>query len=166
MASNWPVFPTETSGGDDPTHSPQKTQNSLLGAERGAQRTKRLETDSDNNLYVHVAADDIAAGLPVSALANGSITSVSDSTLTTIVTYTTTAPTKVTRISCSGTIYAKFQLFLNTTLIETRRSGPDRTLDFNFEDPWSLATSDIVDVKVTHYQTGVSADFESTLYGA
>ena len=59
MAERWPDIPVVQGGdGDDPTYSPQKTQNSLLGAERGSQNTRRLETDSERNLYVHVAADD------------------------------------------------------------------------------------------------------------
>ena len=51
MAERWPDIPVVQGGdGDDPTYSPQKTQNSLLGAERGSQNTRRLETDSERNL--------------------------------------------------------------------------------------------------------------------
>ena len=165
MALNWPIYP-EHIGGDEQTESPQKHQQSLLGSERGTQNARRLETDSSRNLYVHVAADDTADAIVVSALAGSSITGVTDSTLTTILTYTAPTVKKISRIGVSGTDYAKFQLFLNTVLIETKRSGPSRSMDFVFDHPLSLAASDILDVKVTHYNTGLTSNFESTIYGA
>jgi len=165
MALNWPNYP-ENVGGDEPTASPTKNQNSLLGAERGTQFARRLETDADRNLYVRIAADDVAAPASVSALAADDVTSVPDGSLTTILTFTAASDTRLTRISVSGTDYAKFQIFLNTVLIETKRSGPDRSLDFIFNSPLGLDAGNILDVKVTHYATGVLADFESTIYGA
>lgn len=165
MALNWPNYP-ENVGGDEPTASPTKNQNSLLGAERGTQFARRLETDADRNLYVRIAADNVAPPASVSALAADDVTSVTNGTLTTILTYTAGADTRLTRISVSGTDYAKFQIFLNTVLIETKRSGPDRSLDFIFTAPLGLSSGQILDVKVTHYAPGVLADFESTIYGA
>lgn len=165
MALNWPNYP-ENVGGDEPTSSPTKNQNGLLGSERGTQFTRRIETDASRNLYVHVASDDSAAPASVSALAYDDVAGVPASTPTTILTYTAPADRKITRIGVSGTDYAKFQLFLNTVLIETRRSSPERSMDFVFTSPLALAASDILDVKVTHYATGVLADFESTVYGA
>jgi len=167
----FPTYPGEVSDGDEHSYSPHKTKDSLLGTERGTDFTRRLETDVDRNLYVHLAADDTSlpggTGIPgsVDALAVGAQLGVGSTLLTTIVTYTAAALTKVTRISTSGTVYAKFQLFKNTTLIETKRSGPDRSMDFLFTSPLKLAIGDIIDVKVTHYQTGELADFEATIYG-
>jgi hypothetical protein len=83
-----------------------------------------------------------------------------------VATFTAGADTKLTRVSVSGTDYAKFQLYKNTVLIETKRSGPERSLDFVFSVPLNLLSGDILDVKVTHYAPGVLADFESTIYGA
>lgn len=163
--ANWPQYPADVLGGDDPTHSPQKSQNTLLGAERGSQLAKRLETDGSNNLYVRVAADDTGAGLTVSPLAVGGITSVPSTTLSTITTFTATQATRISAISCGGSIYGKFQLFLNTVLIDTRRSGPDRATQFRFDSPLSMATSDVLDVKVTHYVAGALEEFEATVYG-
>lgn len=167
MAYTWPNYP-ENVGGDEPTTSPNKNQNGLLGSERGTQFTRRLETDASNNLFVRIGAIDPLLFVPsnVSALAGSSITGVTASTLSTILTYTAATAKRLVRIGVSGTDYAKFQLFLNTVLIETKRSGPDRSLDFAFTSPLSLAIGDILDVKVTHYAPGVSADFESTIYGA
>jgi hypothetical protein len=112
-----------------------------------------------------VAASPATAPASVSPIATGSVTSVPATTLTTIVTYAAAADTKVTRIGCSGTVYAKFQLFLNTVLVEVKRSGPERSIDFSFDRPLALATGDVIDVKVTHYVTAALEDFEATVYG-
>lgn len=101
----------------------------------------------------------------ISPLAVGSALNVPANVLTTIVTYTAVAATKITRIGVSGTDYAKFQLFKNTVLIETKRTSPERSLDFIFTNPLTLAASDVLEVKVTQYATGVLADYESTIYG-
>lgn len=166
MGDTFPQYPNEVQDGDEVTHAPNKGDRSLLGAERGTQYTRRLETDADRNLFVHVAADDTGTSFVVAPLAGNGITGVPASTLSTIVTYTAVATTRITRIAVSGTDYAKFQLFLNASLIETRRSSPERSLDFPFDVPLGLAPGDVLDVKVTHYATGVLADFEATIYGA
>lgn len=165
MALNFPNYP-ENVGGDEPTVAPTKNDRAILGAERGTQFTRRIETDANRNVYVRIAADDVAPPAQVSALASSGVANVTASTLTTILTYTAPANQRITRISVSGTDYAKFQIFLNTVLIETRRSGPDRSLDFTFTAPLGMASGNILDVKVTHYAPGVLADFESTIYGA
>lgn len=101
----------------------------------------------------------------VNALAVDAETNVPDNSQTTIVTYTVIADTRLSKIVVSGTDYAKFELFKNAVLVETRRTGPERNLDFNFDNPLMLSTGDVLDVKVTHYNTGVLANFESTVYG-
>lgn len=121
-------------------------------------------SDFDSGRIV-VASDESAAGLEVDALAGGALTGILDGVQTTIVTYTAPAKKLVSHVSVSGTVYAKYQLYKNATLIETRRGGPDRTLVFEFLRPLRLNASDILDVKVIHYNTGISADFESTIYG-
>lgn len=165
MALNWPNYP-ENVGGDEPTVAPTKNDRGLLGAERGTQFTRRLETDSDRNLFVRIAADDVAPPAVVSALAADSETNVPSGTPTTLLTFTAAAATKVTRIAVSGTDYAKFEILIDTMLVETKRTGPDRSLDFTFTAPLGLAVGQVLDIRVTHYATGVLADFESTLYGA
>lgn len=171
MGLNFPNYPEHIQG-DEPTYAPTKSDHTLLGSERGTQLSRRLETDPARNLYVHLAdiTDGVFDGIfvpsSVSAIAGGSVTNVSDNTLTTILTHTAAVATRLTRIGVSGTDYAKFQLFLNAVLIETKRSGPARSLDFSFTSPLSMDGGDVLDVKVTHYATGVLADFESTIYGA
>jgi len=114
---------------------------------------------------VRITADASAAGLEVEALAGNAISGIAANTPSTIVTYTAPVKKLLSHISVSGTVYAKFQLYLNTALLETRRGGPDRTLVFEFLRPLRLQATDILDVKVTHFQTGETAEFESTVYG-
>lgn len=106
------------------------------------------------------------SNLVVNALAGGSVTGVSDTVLTTICTYTAAQDRYVSHISVSGTVYAKYQIYLNMNLLETRRGGPDRTLVFEWNKPLHLNSGDILDVKVTHFVTGASEEFEATVYGA
>lgn len=107
-----------------------------------------------------------ASSLEVRPLAGNAIVNTPDNVLTTIVTYTAyETKTLLSSITVSGTLYAKFQLFFNTILIETRRGGPDRTLVFTFDHPLKMVDGDILDVKVTHYDVGQTADFDSTVYG-
>jgi hypothetical protein len=103
--------------------------------------------------------------LDVTALAGNALTNVPDTTLTTIVTYTAPHAIHISQVTCSGTVYAKFQLFLNTVLMETRRGGPERTVVFEFNNPLQLQNGDILDVKVEQYNIGQTADFDSTVYG-
>lgn len=102
----------------------------------------------------------------VTPLAGNSITAVPNNVLSTIVTYTAPSNQSISSITVSGSAYGKYQLFYNTTLIETRRGGPDRTLVFEFNSPLTINSGDILDVKVTHFDTTSTADFESTIYGA
>lgn len=165
MGLFWPNYPADVQDGDEPTFSPTKNQNSLLGAERGTQSTRRLETDASSNLYVRVAADDAALPASVSVLAGGAVTAVASTILTTVLTYTPGAASKVTRISVSGTNYAKVQIFLSAALIETKRMGPDRNIEFNWASPLAVGSGVPLDVKVTHYVTGETNDFEASVYG-
>lgn len=159
----YPDYPGEVNGGDDITHSPQKTTPSLLASERATQHTRRLETDANRNLYVRVAEDDTQAA--VTALASGSQANVGDNLLTTIVTHTAATDTRISRIGVSGTIYGKIQMVVNTIVIETKRMGPDRNVEFSFPSGFSLTSGQILDVKVIHQQSGNTGDFEATVYG-
>lgn len=86
MGKPFPKYP-ENLAGDEPTYAPTKSDRSLLAAERGTQSTKRLETDSLNNLYVNIASG--STGIPVftSTVNSYSETLVPFATPTTILTY-------------------------------------------------------------------------------
>lgn len=165
MGLKWPRNPSQINDGDDHSFAPEKSKESLLATERGSDATRRLETDADRNLFVNVGANSaLPAG--VDTLATGSQVGVGANLLTTIVTYTAPAAKSITRISVSGTEYAKYQLFKNASLIETKRTGPDRSTEFVFNSPLVMSSGDILDVKVTHFYTGNTLDVESSIYGA
>jgi hypothetical protein len=165
MGLEFPKYPGDVSDGDERAYSPHKTTDSLLAAERGTDSTRRIETDGNRNLYVNVAGN---SSLPssIDTLATGAQTSVAANLLTTIVTLTAATAKGITKVSVSGTEYAKFQLFKNTNLIDTKRTGPDRSVDFVFINPLSMSAGDILDVKVTHFHGTILIDVEASIYGA
>lgn len=103
----------------------------------------------------------------ISFVTGGTATSVPATTKTTILTATYSATfNNIALISVSGQDYAKFFLTLNTVDIDTRRSGPDRNLEFDFKsNPLGLSSGDVVDIKVEHFFTSDLLDFEATIYG-
>jgi len=101
----------------------------------------------------------------ISLVVHQAATNVSANTQTTILTYSASGDKKVVRIGCGGDDYAKFQVYINTVLVETKRTGPDRHIDFNWCFPLELNDGDVIDVKVTHYFDGDNLNFEATLYG-
>lgn len=157
-----PLVKYPSQDGDEFAPSPATLSPALLGTERGTDSTRRVELDDERNVYVHVAKDSSSAGIGSQVLNNGTVANVTATTLTTIVSYTALVDKGVTRISCSGTDYAKFSLVLNTVTIEYQRSGPSRNIEFG---PLKLSATDVLDVKVEHFITGDTANFESTIYG-
>ena len=104
-------------------------------------------------------------GEAVTAYAVGSAASVPSSTETTVVTLTANGINMMTMCKVSGDDYAKFRFYVNTVLKETIRTGPDRNGQFFFSHPYTIDAGDVVDIKVEHYQTGKTYNFESTIYG-
>ena len=100
-------------------------------------------------------------------IVTGDVTDVADNVLTTILTKVAGSDLiNISIISVSGEDYAKYYLYINGTLIDIRRTGPDRNLQFDYtSNTLSLAYGDIVDVKVQHFNVGATLDFEATLYG-
>jgi len=108
------------------------------------------------------------AGMALSSYkASGGASNVPAVTITTVATATYSATfNNISVISVSGQDYAKFFLMINNVVLDTRRSGPDRNLTFDYtSNPLKLNPGDIVDIKVEHYFTGNLLDFEATIYG-
>ncbi len=98
----------------------------------------------------------------------GTVSSVPDTTITLVHTQTYVSGTfeNLVIVSCSGSANAKFTLYKNTVLFDTKRSTPQRNVSFDFTGaPLALATGDVIDVKVEHFNTGVLETFEATIYG-
>lgn len=101
----------------------------------------------------------------INNIETGSISNISSSAESTIVTLTDSSNNhKVSKITCSGEDYAVYRLYIDTELIETKRSGPNRSLEFKFDYPLLLEINQILDVKVEHFITGENLSFESTIY--
>jgi len=98
-----------------------------------------------------------------SVIAVGQQTLVGVNTLTTIVTMTANGYDHVTQISCSGQESAKWQLFINSVLVDTKRGGLN--IEFRFVNPLYIAATSVLDVKMTHYVTGETPTFDATIYG-
>ena len=92
------------------------------------------------------------------------ITNLSDGTLTTILTHTAIATENIVVISCSGCDYAKFQFFIDTVLKGTKRSGPSSNVDWVYPFPLALDSGQVLDIKVTHFDSANTHDFEAGLY--
>ncbi len=98
-------------------------------------------------------------------LDEGTDPNVAADTLTTIVSFTMTAGDKnITRISASAELYGKFDVIINGTQFETKRSGPARNVEFIFQN-FQFISGDIVDVKYTHSYSGKTPEANATIYG-
>lgn len=152
--------------GDESVLSPNGTnQSSLLGAEEGTEKARRILTDADGYVLTHLKKDSSAAGAGIKVLAVNEITNVSASSEQTVVTYTAGATDRIiTSIECSGTIYARFEVYKNvTTRIATLRTSPGN-LNVKF-DPIDIVDGDVIDVKVFHVNDANTGDFEGTIRG-
>ena len=108
----------------------------------------------------------VSAGIsPVDILDFSAITGVVNSIETTILTYTALGDETVGDIIMGGTSYARFNIYINTVLRFVLRSGPARQCNLALQRPLQLVTGDVVDVKVIHYHTDATDDFEATILG-
>ena len=92
------------------------------------------------------------------------VSTISDGSLTTILTHTAVAEENIIYIGCSGCDYAKFQIFIDTVLKGTLRSGPSSNAVWSFSFPLALNDTQVLDIKVTHFDTLNTHDFEAALY--
>lgn len=155
MSASWPKYPEDVSGGDEPTFSPAKSQNSLLAAERASQKTKRLETDGQNNLYVNIGQDSTGGTGFANTVNSYSETLVPFATVTTILTYTVpVAQTlNITQVIGWGDTSGEFLIKVNGL---TKGGGRSTAADPNFQGDYRGApivamAGDIVTITAEHY---------------
>lgn len=133
---------------------------------RIVQGWKELDTNASVIGDIEIGGGNIKTfGEAVTAVAVSEAMSVPSNTLATVLTLTANGTNMITIINFSGEDYAKFGFYVNSVLKETMRTGPQRNGRFYFMHPYTLEDGDVVDVKVTHYFSGDTLDFESTLYG-
>lgn len=103
---------------------------------------------------------------PSTVLAKNIAASVAASTKTTVVTLPSAVTDRfITAIYCSGMEYAKWFLMINSADEIIQRTGPDRDQPFVFSSPWKIVAGAVVDVKVEHFVTGQTPDFEASIMG-
>jgi len=96
-------------------------------------------------------------------LAKAVASSVAASAKTTVVTITAAVDTYITKIIGSGHDYAKWYLVLDSVDQNIRRSDYDKS--WNFTNPWKISAGSVLDLKVEHFITGDTLDFEGTIWG-
>lgn len=52
---------------------------------------------------------------------------------------------------------------VNTVIQATKRSGPSRNVEFDLN--LELSATDVIDLKVEHFATGQTSDFEGLILG-
>lgn len=125
-----------------------------------------LVTDGNGN----VSWQDNTGGemLPTQTITiQGSVSTVPDNALTTIVSYTNTSGGDLwlNMVTGTGNLDALYTLFINTNEIDNLNSAEqDRNVKFAFVKAIKVANGDIIDVKVKHFYNGKSGDFKSTIY--
>jgi hypothetical protein len=102
---------------------------------------------------------------PIVVLAKAKATAVPVSTKTTVVTLTASTITYITNVICSGMEYGKWYLVIDSADEAIRRGGPARDVVWDFVNPLTLNAASVLDVKVEHFVTGQTPDFESTIMG-
>jgi len=95
-------------------------------------------------------------------LVRGVQSSVPASTLTTVATLVANGVRFVTKVICSGQENAKWELYIDSVVVATKRGA--YTIDFDFvATPYRIDDGSAMDVKVTH--EGTSADFDASIIG-
>lgn len=97
-------------------------------------------------------------------LYNDEVTTVSQNTLTTIVTIPANGIKYVTKIICTGEENARWEVYLDSVLKMTKRTT-DRTVDFDFSTPWKINAASVVDVKAIHFGPDITSDFQASIMG-
>ena len=161
MGALWPKYPTDVGDGDEPSHSPNKSQNSLLGTERGTDYTRRLETDANNNLYTAIASDARQDTL----LFSSSLSSVAANTPTAFTAYIAPSAVKVYKVLVVGSAYTDFTLRHLGSPIAKKLTNLEMQVEFEFKHGFNLASTDTLDCVVEHCVDGKTKDFNIYIYG-
>ena len=98
-------------------------------------------------------------------LAKAIAAAVPAATKTTVVTVTAIVDTYITNVIGSGMEYGKWYLTVNSLDQAIRRGGSDRDVVWEFPNPLKIAAGAVLDVKVEHFVTGQTPDFEATVLG-
>ena len=102
---------------------------------------------------------------PASILAKAVASSVPSGVKTTVVTYSAGADTFITELIGSGMEYGKWYVVIDSVDQAIRRGGSDRDVVWTFVNPLKVLSGSVIDLKVEHFVTGQTPDFEGTIMG-
>lgn len=102
---------------------------------------------------------------PSSILAKNIATVVPASSKTTVVTLTAVTDKFITAIYGSGMENGKWYLTIDAADQIVRRAGPERDKIWEFPSPLKIPAGSVLDIKVEHFVTGETPDFECTILG-
>jgi len=106
-----------------------------------------------------------AVASPASILAKAVASSVAATVKTTVVTLSAAQDTYITEIIGSGMEYGKWFVVVDSVDQAVRRGGSDRDVVWTFVNPLKIDSGSVLDLKVQHFVTGQTPDFEGTIMG-
>lgn len=135
----------------------------LAGYDVSTDTLKRVAVDSLGRLKVVVAG----TATTTSILEYDDVTTIAANALTTILSYTVVGTALlVDQIIASGDVDAVYFLVVDGSIkAQYRTSEQDRTAKFNFPVAQKFSIGQVIDIKVIHYDTGDTSDFNATLIG-
>ena len=137
--------------------------NEIAGYDVSSDSLKRIAVDSLGRLKIVLSSITPAT----SVLEYSEITIIADNVVTTIHTHTVVSTDlMVDQIIASGTVDAEYRLVINgSTKAKYFTSEQDRTAKFNFPFPQKFIVGTVIDIKVVHFNTSVTGDFNASLIG-
>lgn len=130
--------------------------------------TDTLAINTDGSINANITGSVSISSGDVNVIETGTVAtvynevlSIASATLTTIVSYTAVQPSRLKVVEVSGTNIAEFTVYVNGSPIHKKRTYYGY-LDssFQFSKGYALVASDVVQVKVLHYQSTVG-DFSA-----
>lgn len=133
----------------------------LVGYHVSTDSIKRITVDELGKILVSLAGNE-------SVWEYDDATSVAANALTTILTYTVTGTEKLflDSVFASGEIDAEYSIVVDGNIkAKYKTSEQDRTAKFLFPCSQKFSVGTIIDIKVIHFNTAVSGDFNASLIG-
>ncbi len=84
--------------------------------------------------------------------------------MTTITTVPANGVKYLTKITCSGEENARWELYFDNILKETKRTT-NRTVDFEWNVPLKVLAAEVIDIKAEHFGPGSTSTLEATVFG-
>lgn len=129
---------------------------------------KRVIVDEEGRLIVSVDSSLPTTLTPGSSvLEYASVSTIPDNSLTTILVHAVgVAPLLLDGVIATGTVDAEYIILVNNQVkIRYRTAEQDRTVNIKFETPQKFIVGSVIAIKVIHYNTANTADFDATFIG-